>query len=226
MKRARYMVFLELCFVGLLCLATFLFAVFVLSGSVDGVGVAATLLSLAQIGLAFATLLVTPLDHFEWSVILSPQGAGVPFGATITAKDFLNATVTNFNGAVSLSGSTGGGQTTNTILGNLAYDSTSSGLYTLGFAFTPNTNMLVTHVRSYSGTKVSIWQTNGTLLASQNVTSVPGNWVETPLATPLTTVPASTARVRQPRCFGSRASPSFAASSASVHFLRAISTRP
>src|SRR5437016_13235146 len=61
MKRARYMVFLELCFVGLLCLATFLFAVFVLSGSVDGVGVAATLLGLAQIGLAFATLLVTHL---------------------------------------------------------------------------------------------------------------------------------------------------------------------
>src|SRR5205807_1876999 len=50
--------FFELCFVGLLCLATFLFAVFVLS---DDVGVAATILSLAQIGLAFATLIVTHL---------------------------------------------------------------------------------------------------------------------------------------------------------------------
>ena len=59
MKRARYLVFLELCFVGLLCLATFLYAIFVLSYA--GVGAAATLLSLAQIGLAVATLLVTHL---------------------------------------------------------------------------------------------------------------------------------------------------------------------
>jgi hypothetical protein len=58
MKRARYLVFFELCFVGLLCLATFLFAIFVLS---DGVGAIATLLSLAQIGLAFTTLIVTHL---------------------------------------------------------------------------------------------------------------------------------------------------------------------
>jgi len=65
-------------------------------------------------------------------------------------------------------------------------------LTTFGFAFTPNTNIVVTHVRSYSGTKVSIWQTNGTLLASQNVTSVPGTWVETPLATPLTLNAGST----------------------------------
>ena len=58
MKRARYLVFFELCFVGLLCLATFLFAVFVLSSEV---GPAATLLSFAQIALAFATLIVTHL---------------------------------------------------------------------------------------------------------------------------------------------------------------------
>jgi hypothetical protein len=62
MKRARYLVFFELCFVGLLCLGTFLFALFVLFpvGGED-VGVAATLLGLAQIGLAFVTLLVTHL---------------------------------------------------------------------------------------------------------------------------------------------------------------------
>jgi hypothetical protein len=59
MKRARYLVFLELCFVGFLCLSTFLFALFALSG--DDIGIAATLLGLAQIGLAFATLIVTHL---------------------------------------------------------------------------------------------------------------------------------------------------------------------
>ena len=132
-----------------------------------------------------ATLLVTPLDHFEWSTIPSPQAVGTPFSATLIARDFLNATVTNFTGVAGLSGSGGGGQSSNAILGNLVYTTTGSGLYTLGFAFTPNTNMVVTHVRSYSGTKVSIWQTNGTLLAAQNVNSIPGSWVETPLATPL-----------------------------------------
>ena len=59
MKRARYLVFFELCFVGLLCLGTFLVALFALSG--DDVGVAVTLLGLAQIALAFATLIVTHL---------------------------------------------------------------------------------------------------------------------------------------------------------------------
>jgi len=58
-KRARYLVFFELCFVGLLCLGAFLFALFALSG--DEIGLAATLLGLAQIGLACATLLVTHL---------------------------------------------------------------------------------------------------------------------------------------------------------------------
>ena len=59
MKRARYLVFFELCFVGLLCLGTFLFAIFALTS--EDAGPAVTLLGLAQIGLAFATLLVTHL---------------------------------------------------------------------------------------------------------------------------------------------------------------------
>jgi hypothetical protein len=58
-RRARYLVFFELCFVGLLCLSTFLFALFALGG--EEIGVVATLLGLAQIGLALATLLVTHL---------------------------------------------------------------------------------------------------------------------------------------------------------------------
>lgn len=60
MKKARYLVFFELCFVGLLCLATFLFAIFVLSDG-DNLNAPATLLSCAQIVLAFATLIVTHL---------------------------------------------------------------------------------------------------------------------------------------------------------------------
>src|SRR5205085_2117498 len=42
-----------------------------------------------------------------------------------------------------------------------------------------------THVRHYFGTKVSIWTDAGVLLASQNVTSAPGIWRETPLGSPV-----------------------------------------
>lgn len=74
---------------------------------------------------------------------------------------------------------------TNTILASPVHSSSSSGTFTLGYAFTPSTNLIVTHVRHYFGTKVEIWTDTGTLLASQNVTSVPGTWVETPLSTPI-----------------------------------------
>ncbi|MBC8096986.1 MAG: immunoglobulin domain-containing protein [Akkermansiaceae bacterium] len=132
-----------------------------------------------------AVLLVNPLDHFEWSVIPNPRAVGVPFGASITAKDNFNATVVSFSGNVLLRAGMNGGQTTNAILGNLIHASSGSGTYTLAFGFTPGTNLVITQVRSYSGTKVSIWRDDGTLLASQVVNGVPGTWTETPLASPL-----------------------------------------
>ncbi|TAK99275.1 MAG: DUF11 domain-containing protein, partial [Verrucomicrobia bacterium] len=135
------------------------------------------------------------VDHFAWDAIPSPQYVSQPFAVAVTAKDGFETTVSNFSGAVNLSGNSGGGLSTNNILGNVAFTSTSSGTYTLAFAFTPNTNITVTHVRSYSGTKVSIWNDGGTLLASQNVSSVAATWTETPLATPLLLSAGTTYRV-------------------------------
>jgi hypothetical protein len=60
-RRARYLVFFELCFVGVLCLATFLFALFAMNGSDEGAGWLAVLLAWGQIALAFVTLLITHL---------------------------------------------------------------------------------------------------------------------------------------------------------------------
>src|SRR6266702_7119513 len=125
------------------------------------------------------------LDHFVWSPIASPQLSGRPFAVTLAAQDYYNSAATNFTGAVSLSGSMGGSLATNNILGSPTFANSSSGAFTLGYSFTPNTNLTVTHVRHYSGTKVSIWASDGTLLASQTVNSVPGTWVETPLTTPV-----------------------------------------
>ena len=126
------------------------------------------------------------VDHFAWNTISTPQLVNQPFSATITAKDAFNTTVSNFTGPVALNGTSGGGQITNSILGSPIHTfSGSVNSFTDGTAFTPNTNLTVTHVRHYFGNKVSIWTDGGVLLAAQNVTSVPGTWVETPLATPI-----------------------------------------
>src|SRR5207247_721341 len=96
------------------------------------------------------------LYRLSWSAISSPQLVNAPFGVTISALDYFNGPATNFNGTVNLSSTVGGGAVTNVILGNIAPTTSSSGNYTLGYRFTPNTNLTVTHVRSYFGTKVSI----------------------------------------------------------------------
>jgi len=143
-------------------------------------------------GSASLTILdVNPLpDHFTWSAIPSPQWVGVPFPVTLTAEDASN-NVVDFRLPVTLSaiipGSTLG---TNTLLNSPAADQSATDPtnypdYTLGYAFTVNTNVYVTHVRSYFGDKVSIWNESGQLLATQAVVSVPGTWVDTPLSSPV-----------------------------------------
>ncbi len=126
------------------------------------------------------------VDHFEWTTIPSPQYANVAFPVTVAAKDAFGSTVSNFSGTVALSAVVGGGLASNNILSNMVGSFSGSGTFTLGYSFTPNTNITVTHVRHYSGSKVSIWTDTGVLLRSQNVVSTPGTWLETALATPIT----------------------------------------
>ncbi len=124
------------------------------------------------------------LYSFAWYTIGSPQTQNQPIAATIIAEDAANAVVGSYNGTVLISGSIGTGAT-NTILNSPAPADTSFGEFTLGYSFTLNTNVTVTHVRHYFGDKVSIWTDTGTLIASQNVTSAPGVWTETRLDTPV-----------------------------------------
>jgi uncharacterized repeat protein (TIGR01451 family) len=126
------------------------------------------------------------LDHFVWGALAPTQFVSAPFVATVTAKDYFNVTVSNYNGVASVRGlSSGGALVTNSILSNAVPTSSSSGTYTMGYAFTPSTNITITHVRHIHGTKVSIWTDAGVLVASQNVVSSPGTWIETPLAVPV-----------------------------------------
>ena len=153
-------------------------------------------------GSASMTILdVNPLpDHFTWSAIPSPQWMGGPFHATITARGAFN-NVVDFRLPVMLSafipGSASG---TNTLLNSPATDQSATDPanypdYSLGYSFTVNTNLYVTHVRSYFGDKVSIWGNSGQLLATQAVVSIPGTWVDTPLSAPLLIAAGAICRV-------------------------------
>ena len=135
------------------------------------------------------------VSSFTWGNITSPQIAGLPFQETLTAKDVFGNPATNYNGSASLTGIVGT-VTSQTMLGNLTFtNSNNSGTFTVGYAFTPSSNMQVTAVRTYFGSKVSFWTDTGTLLASQAVTSTPTAWTETSLATSITLLAGTTYRI-------------------------------
>lgn len=134
------------------------------------------------------------LSTFTWGPIAPLQFGHIPFAETITAKDLYGNTITNYSGSPALTGVTGT-STVAPMLGSITYTASSSGTYTLGYIFTPNTNLTVTHVRSLFGTKVSIWNNSGTLLASQAVAGTSGTWAETALTTPITLTAGTSYRI-------------------------------
>src|SRR5262249_26246529 len=61
-------------------------------------------------------VLKSPLDHYEWSPVGSPQLASTPFTVRLVAKGADNATLTNFSRKISFVGSpVGGGQSISVI---------------------------------------------------------------------------------------------------------------
>ncbi len=136
---------------------------------------------------------VGPLHHFTWAQIGNQQ-AGEPFPVTLTAKDISDTTISNFTGTALLSG-WAMLQSSNAILGDIATTNAATGNWTLAYGFTPQQDMRVTHFRHYWGNKVSIWANDGVVLAAQNVTSIPGTWVTTPLANPVTLSAGTTYRL-------------------------------
>ena len=140
-------------------------------------------------------MLTTVMDHLVWGALASTEPLSTPFGVTITAQNVTNGPAVSFTGPVALSASASGLASSATIIGNLSPNGYFSGSeVTDGYSFTPNTNVLVTAVRSYSSDQVSIWTDSGTLLGSQS-TSSSGSWVETPMATPIMLSAGTTYRV-------------------------------
>ena len=125
------------------------------------------------------------LDHFSWGAVANPAPLGRPTTLTITAQDYLGNTVSNFTGSVGISATGLVSELEGTLLPSPSPQYTYSGSETVGYSFTPSTSLVVTHVRHYFGTKVSIWTDDGVLLASQDINDVPGTWHETRLSHPV-----------------------------------------
>ena len=125
-----------------------------------------------------------PLAAFEWNSISSPQYEDAPFVVALTAVDANGYTVTNYNGTAKIEGSIGS-STSGTILSSpTATWNGNNGSFTLGYSFTPNTNLLVTSVRHYFGSKISVWTDNGMLVGSQTFAATGPGWADTPVTTP------------------------------------------
>ncbi len=127
---------------------------------------------------------VGQIHHFEFAPIPSQQYAGEPFAVTVTALDYEGGVVTDYTGPLPLVARTPSTQVFN-FLGNIPPTTSFSGNYTVGFGFTPTTDITVTHFRHYFGTKASIWTDNGNLLVSQPLFGATGTWNETLLSTPV-----------------------------------------
>ena len=138
-----------------------------------------------QVTSSGASLVVSLLDHFAWAHIPNPQSAAVPFQVSLLAEAADDTVLSNYAGMVELRGVIDHGSTTNTALPSPSPAFTNSGMFTLGYSFTPQTNLMLTHFRHYSGVKVSLWTDEGTLMVSENVSSIGSSWSETPLTNPI-----------------------------------------
>jgi hypothetical protein len=126
------------------------------------------------------------LHHFTWGQIPATQLVNQPFGVTITARDYFGNLVSNFNESVSVQATGNHNFPGANLLGSLTHVSSLAGNLTVGYTFTPHTNILITHLRHYAGTRISIWDDSGQLLLAQDVQGASTvQWSEIQLAQPL-----------------------------------------
>jgi len=133
------------------------------------------------------TFTTSPLgfhDHFEWSPIASTIPGGTPTAVTITAHDAQGFLVPDYSSTANLSAtSLDLSGAANQILVDQPFTALSDYQNTtLGYAFTPDTDLWVTHFRTFGGNNASLWTDDGVLLARQPLSAPNGVWTLTPLA--------------------------------------------
>ena len=133
------------------------------------------------------------VSHFTVEPVSSVQFAGTPFNLNMTARDSAGNSVSNFAGMVSFQALAAPAASSQPMLGNIG-STGASGSASVGFAVTPTNDIIVTHVRHFSGGRISIWTDDGVLLTARDVPDF-GQWLETPLFLPLKMEAGRTYRV-------------------------------
>ncbi len=138
------------------------------------------------------------VNYFTLDSVPSHQMAGTPFNMTVTARDAAGNPAPDFSGPVSLHVLPGVVPSSQSVIGNIGYTDFSFNQYgpvSAGFSFTPTDDVVVTHVRHFSGGRISIWTADGVLLTARDVSDFGGQWLETPLLLPLKLEAGQTYRV-------------------------------
>jgi hypothetical protein len=143
-------------------------------GSDESVGYADALFSVSKGSGSIA--------RFVWGSVPAEVPLHEPVQVSVSARDSGNRVAASFTGAVELEAIAREGVMSGNLRGDaVPNDQFSNGDFTLGFAFTPHLDLVATHFRHYSGSRVSLWDRTGQLLADQQITAAPGGWTETPL---------------------------------------------
>lgn len=131
-------------------------------------------------------VVIGPVHHFT---IVKPNGglaAHQSYPVTVSARDVAENVVPTFTGKASLSvtGAALGGTLLTTPSPSWSGYNTKP-LLTVGYAFTPTSDLRVTALRTYRGAKATIWKEANQVVASVPITAAGGTWSETPLPTPV-----------------------------------------
>jgi uncharacterized repeat protein (TIGR01451 family) len=125
------------------------------------------------------------LHHFTWSPVATQQILNTSFPVTITARDAVENTMSNFNQTVRLQAGIGMAVDPQHMIDDDNFEFSGTGDFTIGFEFTPSVDITVVAVRHYVGVRVSLWSDLGELLVTTPVDSIYGTWSETPLDFPV-----------------------------------------
>jgi hypothetical protein len=115
---------------------------------------------------------------YEWSFAPGPFDPGVPLAASLIARDPTGAPVSSVPGGVTV---TGGSTSAGSFLAQGAFEpfaTTPGGGFTVGFRFRAMTDLVVTHLRTRGGSRVSLWSEDRRLEATMQFPRGGSAWRE------------------------------------------------
>ncbi|MGV3774935.1 MAG: immunoglobulin domain-containing protein [Verrucomicrobiales bacterium] len=155
------------------------------SGSFDvltgAIAVGTTLVAVGDRG-SIVNVFYNVADRFSVSNIPLAQRAGQTLTVTFNAQDAAGTTLTTYSGGINLTATGLVPAVSTNVLGNITASNQPPGsTNTYGYSFTPDKDLLVTHLRTYFGKQASIWTVEGELLVALPISATAGTWTLTGL---------------------------------------------